>query len=114
MSNYYAKSINNKNTLHYLNQKTPDYIEWEVIVIFYTALHLVNDYLHKNGIEFEKNHKGRKKAVKKELTDLYDSYVKLFDVSIRARYYPTANITEKIRNTCRKRLSEIESKLSGM
>ena len=59
MSSYYKKSNSIKKTFKYLNQKTPTHIEWEIITIFYTALHLFNDYFEKKGIDFKKSHTGR-------------------------------------------------------
>ncbi len=115
LPSYYQKSIaNKKKAFEHLNQKTPTHIEWEVVIIFYAALHLVNDYFYKNGIEFVKRHGGRMKAIKKDskICDLYEDYRIMFERSNDARYEENVQITEEDRDDMKRRLSKIESKLS--
>ena len=84
MSGYYEKSNSTRRTFEYLNQKTPTHIEWEVITMFYIALHLFNDYFEKNGIDFKKSHDGRKKIIKIKLPHLSKNYQKLYNASMDA------------------------------
>ena len=48
--NHDDKTKHNIDTEEYLHQENPTYMDWEVTVIFYTALHLV--------IIFKKPHQG--------------------------------------------------------
>ena len=114
MSGYYEKSNSTRRTFEYLNQKTPTHIEWEVITMFYIALHLFNDYFEKNGIDFKKSHKGREKAIETKLPHLFNNYQTLYENSIKARYHTDAKITKDTRDECKKMLSEIETKLSDI
>jgi len=85
--NWYAtQSTHNKTTSDFLNSKTPDHIDWEITCLFYSALHLVNDYCDKHQIAPPSDHHERKEFVKNNLSSSYLSYKKLFDLSIKSRY----------------------------
>ncbi len=81
-----TQSIHNKDTSDFLNTKTPAYIDWEITSLFYSALHLVNDYCDKNKMIPPSDHHERKEFVKNNLPSSYPSYKKLFDLSIKSRY----------------------------
>ena len=86
MSWHESQSNHNKNTYDFLHTKNPTHIDWEITTLFYSALHLVNNYFQKNNIIVSKTHKARNILVRKELFHIYSSYYKLYSLSISARY----------------------------
>ena len=101
---YYEKADHNINTKRYLHHKTPKYIDWEVITIFYATMHLVNNYFKKNNIELPEKHGEMFKTLKKlsnlskiskeQSKILYESYHVIFRKSLDARYRPDVEISD--------------------
>jgi len=86
------QSSHNKQTSDFLNTVTPKYHDWEIITLFYSALHKVDKYFIANGIQKPENHAERKALVKQHLREIYGSYHKLSSFSHRARYTVGTNI----------------------
>ena len=86
MSWHESQSNHNKNTCDFLHTENPRHIDWEVTTLFYSALHLVNNYFEKNNIALPETHNAREKLVKKELPSIHPHYRKLHSLSLRARY----------------------------
>ena len=94
-----------------LNITTCSNYDWIVIVVFYSALHLVEGELARQGLHTYK-HDNRMGLVNK-----YNSFVKiraiykyLYDRSIVARYHAT-NSTNAVAKKCLKHLSDIEKEI---
>lgn len=66
------------------------FTEWEVTTLFYSALHYLEAYLARNGIEYRhpKKHSERKDELAKhpELDSIATNYLSLHDYSENARY----------------------------
>ena len=65
------------------------YLDWAVVVVFYSALHLIEAFFAGNGLHFQK-HKERAQWVSSDSrlknTDIPKYYHFLYNQSIRARY----------------------------
>lgn len=64
---------------------------WEIVLRFYSALHLIEGYLRSKGDAWAStDHGARKKFVKqaKELRQACDDYFDLQDMSVQVRYEP--------------------------
>ncbi len=76
-----------------VNQQIKNYLDWQVTVCFYTALHLANAHLSKHGLQYRKHHDVNYAlnpdvaiSVSKLPHDEYDSYIALQRLSRRSRY----------------------------
>lgn len=81
-----SQSDHNKDAYGFLHTENPSYVDWEVTTLFYAALHLVDGYFEKNGIQLPNSHRTRNHLVNKELNSLYPTYRKLYNLSLKARY----------------------------
>ena len=59
--------------------------EWVAVVAFYSALHFVDAYYAKIGMHFQ-HHIERNREVADSLPDIFESYYRLYDVSVNSRY----------------------------
>ena len=90
-----SKAEHDKETAQILlnNGKFPD---WVITCSFYFALHCVDAYAHKHGVQDFKPalgerisaHKKRERYVWNALRSYFNSYSRLLDVSTQARYDP--------------------------
>ena len=87
-----SQSVHDKETSDFLHTANPTYHDWEIITLFYSALHKVDKYFIDNGISKPDKHKERNNLVKIHLKAIYSSYHKLSSLSHRARYTVGANI----------------------
>ena len=74
----------NRETQRYLSMN-PRYPDWEITALFYSALHIVDEYL----ILKDKRpcrHGIRNRRVREELGPIYGDYHDLYTLCIRARY----------------------------
>lgn len=70
-------------------EKTPDYLDWKFIVLFYSALHYGDAFLAKKYRKHCKTHTDRKNTYSQiNRKDLFLAYKNLEDFSRTARYYP--------------------------
>jgi len=83
---YNRKSEHDRDTHNYLGQKSPRYIDWEVITLFYSALHLINTFLERRMLPIPITYKDRESVVKRYLPGIHESYDILFTLSKQARY----------------------------
>lgn len=74
-------------------QFNADYIDWQVTICFYTALHLVNAHLSKFDIQYRKHsdvndalNPYNQLSISKLPLDEYESYISLQSLSRRSRY----------------------------
>ena len=89
-----SQSTHNKQTSDFLNSATPKYRDWEIITLFYSALHRIDKYFLDNGIQKPNNHAERKSLVRRHLPVIYGSYHKLSTLGHRARYIVGINIPQ--------------------
>ena len=71
------------------SQNSPQHADWIVTLTFYKALHAVDSYFAKKGIDprrHNKSHPDRDEQVKKHLGSIHSKYSTLYTASIRARY----------------------------
>jgi hypothetical protein len=70
-------------------QQAPDpYLDWVVTMLFYTALHLIDQVLYQNSQLHPRNHRQRHTAIANEpmLASIYLDYRELEHQSRRSRY----------------------------
>ena len=71
------------------SQNSPQHGDWIVTLAFYKALHAVDSYFAKHGIDrgrHDKRHEDRDQQVKKYLGNIHTKYEALYTASIMARY----------------------------
>ena len=71
------------------SQNSLQHGDWIVTLAFYKALHAVDSYFARKGIDprrHDKSHLQRDKQVKKHLGSIHGKYSTLYAASIRARY----------------------------
>lgn len=84
---HFIKYQRDKQTNEYLRQKTPLFRDWEIITLFYSALHLIESYLRDHGHPIiPKSHQTRENLVKQYLNDIFESYSALYILCKTARY----------------------------
>ena len=88
-----AQSKSNLAFLSCVNQQIKNYLDWQVTVCFYSALHLVNAHLSKHGLQYRKHHDVNfglnpdvQLSISKLPQDEYDAYIALQRLSRRSRY----------------------------
>jgi len=86
MSWHINQSSHNVITNQYLRQKNPDYKDWEITSLFYSAVHLVNSYFILIKQKIPRSHKTRNRWVENELQQIFDEYDSLYWLSRRSRY----------------------------
>lgn len=71
-----------------LYTSVPQYSEWEVVALFYAALHYVDAWLASSGHIHPRNHSQRTAIVMNDsaLIPISDQYGKLYRLSVLARY----------------------------
>ena len=62
------------------------YLDWLVIALFYSTLHLIDDYCIRHNVNRPNTHRVRRKTVNTNLPQISDAYDNLFTLSLRARY----------------------------
>ena len=96
MASFEEHIIQTKSNLAFLscvNQQIKNYLDWQVTICFYTALHLANAHLSKHGLQYRKHHDvnfalnpDAALSVSKLPQDEYDAYIALQRLSRRSRY----------------------------
>ncbi len=85
------KAGNNESFAQWVTESRPGSCDWSATAYFYTALHLMDDYLHRRGYECG-THKKREitlaSLVQSNLfpSDQFEHYTNLYTLSISARY----------------------------
>lgn len=83
---HYIQSGHNKDAWGFLSTKTPKYLDWEITVLLYSALHRINHYFERHGFTVPASHFKRNKMVEQELPHVYESYRRLHVLSMQSRY----------------------------
>ena len=112
MSPYSEQSAHNKNAHDLLGTRSPEYLDWQITALFYSALHLFNHHFELRGIRKPENHRQRSRLIAHELPSTYDEYRNLKSLSEQARYGGRAEITASSIRTAVKSYSEIVKHLA--
>ena len=80
------RSVHNHNTYKYLELENPQYVDWEVTTVFYSACKLVDAQILQNNKRKPSNHLERNRLVKTEFPAIFEEYKYLYKLSISARY----------------------------
>jgi len=80
-----AQANRNLRILEQFNFTTCDYLDWLVVIAFYTALHWVDAFLATLGLHPD-NHRARNFEVRTHLPAIHAHYMRLYLVSRDARY----------------------------
>lgn len=97
----------NEKVCRYLKKK-PEFSDWIITIIFYTALHYVEYKLIESyEIKNFKNHKKRREIVEKNLPEISGEYSHLLDMSQNARYRNYIKDREAV-NVAEKHLEKIK------
>lgn len=82
-----SQSQHNIVTQVYLQNKHPEYTDWEITSIFYASLQLVDEYFRNKISRVPYSHKIRTPLVKSSsLNPIYPEYHKLVMLSQKSRY----------------------------
>ena len=63
-----------------------EYCDWVITSLFYSALHLINEFFTQKKIPIPQDHKERNNRVKGYLDPIYNEYMQLFMLSKKSRY----------------------------
>ena len=77
------------------SQNNPQHGDWIVTLAFYKALHAVDSYLAKQGID-PKEHGRRHQQVRNHLESIHEKYSVLYAASIKARYEAYAHEPQEV------------------
>ena len=92
-----GKKIHDFDTSNFLGTNPFKFCDWELITLFYSALHYVDSYLSKCfGIDTILNHDDRKRYVTSFLPQIKKIYLTLYYLSRDARYSSTIGTTELV------------------
>lgn len=87
--NHLFKAESNDRFLNSFDLYSGDFLDWAVVVIFYTALHYVDAYLATRGyVEITGGHRGRNLLVSQHLEPIESAYMNLYWAGRNARYIP--------------------------
>jgi hypothetical protein len=82
-----------------INKNIKDSWDWQVTIVFYTALHLIDGHVAKTANQHYRSHEEVKQAINPNNNtspasldeETFKSYIKLFNLSRRARYLINEN-----------------------
>lgn len=88
LATHRQQAAHNHQVSLYLQQVGDTYLDWVVTVMFYTALHLVDQVLAHNASIHPRNHRQRHSAMgqQPDLAPVYRDYRELEHQSRRSRY----------------------------
>ena len=107
-TDHVAQSRHNGRAYDLIRSQTPTYSDWEITTTFYTALHLIDKRLEDLG-ETVCNHRQRLAAVRHHLPKMYDSYNKLYLMSISARYLGIGAVNANLAQAARRMYEKLEN-----
>lgn len=87
-SKHLDKAATNERLSLELNQLEEQYFEWQIITLFYSAVHLVQAYLRARTTEYPQTHEERDRLIRNtaELRAIYQPYQELKRLAVTARY----------------------------
>lgn len=80
------KSKHDKQANEFLVRVSPKYVDWEIVTLFYSALHLINTFFDSHQIPIPEGYEGRYDQVERYLGSILQSYDSLRLLSVMARY----------------------------
>ena len=90
----------NKGALEKIGTGGHDFPGWEVVIMFYDAVIVVDGHVASRGKPPPRNHKARQYLVETLLPHLCEPYEYLHSASISARYYNGYAMADDIRCEC--------------
>lgn len=112
MSAYGAQSTHNKNACDFLGAARSEYVDWQITMLFYSALHLTNQYFEFRGIPIPDRHNQRLESVRRELPDIIEAYKNLKVLSEQSRYEGRGRVDDISLASALKSHSEIADRLA--
>ena len=112
MSPYSTQSAHNKKAHDFLGSGYPEYLDWQITTLFYSALHLFNHHFALRGIKMPDNHRARTRAIERELPSTLKAYLGLKSLSEQSRYGGRAEITARSLKSALELYSEIAKRLA--
>ena len=112
MSAYSAQSAHNKKAHDFLGAGYPEYLDWQITTLFYSALHLFNRHFALRGIKMPKNHRERFKLIERQLPSMSKAYLRLKSLSEQSRYGGRAEVTARSLKSALESYSEIVKQLA--
>lgn len=93
-----AKAAHNRAFLNTITD--PTYCDWMAVVAFYVAVHLVERLFALQG-RHNQDHRGRNRAVRRQLRPIHRNYRALYNLSMVARYMEASkfNLTAAVVRT---------------
>ncbi len=92
------KKVNDFEAQTFLATCNPTYIDWEIVTLFYSALHYIDSFLdNAHGIDFIADHDRRNKLVNLLLPNLRKTYLSFYKLSQDARYDTTMGPPELVK-----------------
>ena len=80
------QSTHNYNVYEYLERESPLYIDWEIILIFYSSCKFLDAQIIKSKKPEPSNHFERNRLVETEFPATNKEYHQLYDISKISRY----------------------------
>lgn len=90
LRDHIAKSKHNEDFYDKVKENLNSFIDWQIISLFYSLVHLVEAYAHKMGISLY-GHKKRNRFVNRLLTNVSSEYHVLYSRSVIVRYRDCTN-----------------------
>ena len=81
-----SKKLHDYSVFKHIEQKTNVFIDWQIISLFYSALHYVDSTLYKLFSYHPKNHNDRKNYIKSSMRPIENKYRLLYHLGWDARY----------------------------
>lgn len=80
------QSAHNINTQNYLNDKNPEFVDWEINTIYYATIHLIDQYFITKHGTLPYDRENRKFLVNTLLQTIYPHFDRLLTYSTTSRY----------------------------
>jgi hypothetical protein len=98
---YQRKASHDKQTSEFLGAEAPRYTDWEIVTLFYSAVHLINIFFDRHQVMIPRDYDGRYRQIETYLSSILQSYDTLRLLSVMARYeQPVTNQHLVIANEC--------------
>ena len=97
-SEHKYKSTHNEDFYKQIYLNVQNSIDWQIISLFYSALHLVDSYADKNLSYHPNSHVIRNRFIQRDhnLRNIYDDYMLLYNESKIVRYIDCSDCSSKI------------------
>ena len=108
------KGCKNRKFYEFVESTSTEYVDWEVVALFYTAVSWVDFHLQNKFNEKPNDHQDRFDLIRTKIRNIYADYRCLYDESTKARYNPDVfNLTRnQVKNQLIPRLVKIRTELN--